>query len=103
MLGIDKISCNLDFERDGKHFGSIDLGFSDNRHAFSNIPVPLVCIRNGSGPTLLLAAGNHGDEYEGQVILRRLIHRLEAGDIHGRLILLPALNYPAMLAKFLDR
>ena len=97
MLTIDRINCRLDFEQDGKHFGNIELGFSDNRHAFSKIPVPVVCIRNGTGPTLLLSAGNHGDEYEGQVILRRLIHQLSAHDIQGRLILLPALNYPAMM------
>ena len=97
MLTIDRIHCSLDFDRDGKHIGNLELGFSDNRHAFSKIPVPVVCIRNGDGPTLLLSAGNHGDEYEGQVILRRLIHRLSAADIRGRLILLPALNYPAML------
>lgn len=97
MLTIDRLNCTLDFEQDGKHFGNIDLGYSDNQHAFAKIPVPLVCIKNGSGPTLLLSAGNHGDEYEGQVILRRLIHQLQAEDIQGRLILLPALNYPAML------
>ena len=97
MLTIDRINCRLDFEQDGKQFGDIELGFSDNRHAFSRIPVPVVCIKNGSGPTLLLSAGNHGDEYEGQVILRRLIHQLSVDDIKGRLILLPALNYPAML------
>jgi uncharacterized protein len=97
MLTIDRINCTLDFEQDGKQFGNLELGFSDNRHAFAKIPVPLVCIKNGSGATLLLGAGNHGDEYEGQVILRRLIHQLPAHDIQGRLILLPALNYPAML------
>ncbi|MDH3763964.1 MAG: succinylglutamate desuccinylase/aspartoacylase family protein [Gammaproteobacteria bacterium] len=97
MTTIDSITCNLDFELDGKHFGNLELGFSDNRHAFDNIPIPLVVIKNGSGPTLLLSAGNHGDEYEGQVILRRLIHQLSPADINGRLILLPALNYPAML------
>ena len=97
MLTIDRLDCSLDFEQDGKHFGNIELGYSDNRHAFASIPVPVVCIRNGTGPTLLLAAGNHGDEYEGQVILRRLAHQVDARDIHGRLILLPALNYPAML------
>lgn len=97
MLTIDRINCGLDFEQDGKHFGNIELGFSDNRHAFAKIPVPLVCIKNGTGPTLLLSAGNHGDEYQGQVILRRLIHQLSADDVQGRLILLPALNYPAML------
>jgi predicted deacylase len=97
MLTIDGINCTLDFERDGKQFGNIEAGFSDNRHAFAKIPVPVVCIKKGSGPTLLLCAGNHGDGYEGQVILRRLIHRLAADNVQGRLILLPALNHPAML------
>ena len=97
MLTIDRLDCNLDFEQEGKHFGNIEIGYSDNRHAFAKIPIPVVCIRHGDGPTLLLSAGNHGDEYEGQVILRRLIHQLDATDIQGRLILLPALNYPAML------
>jgi len=97
MLTIDRINCALDFELDGKQFGNIELGFSDNRHAFAKIPVPVVCIKNGTGPTLLVSAGNHGDEYEGQVILRRLVHQLAADHIQGRLILLPALNYPAML------
>ena len=97
MLTIDRIDCGLDFEQEGKQFGNIELGFSDNQNSFAKIPVPVVCIRHGSGPTLLLSAGNHGDEYEGQVILRRLVHELSAHDIQGRLILLPALNYPAML------
>jgi hypothetical protein len=97
MLTTDKINCSLDFERDGKHFGNLELSFSDNQNAFAKIPVPVVSIKNGQGPTLLLSAGNHGDEYEGQVILRRLIHDLSPEEIKGRLILLPALNYPAML------
>lgn len=97
MISTDSISCELDFELDGKHFGNLELRFSDNRHAFDKIPIPVVCIKNGNGPTLLLSAGNHGDEYEGQVILRRLIHQLSPADINGRLILLPALNYPAVI------
>jgi len=47
---------------------------------------------------VLLSAGNHGDEYEGQCILRRAIRELDAADINGRLILLPALNGPAVEA-----
>ncbi len=97
MLTIDGIHCELDFDAQGKQFGSIDLRFSNNEFAFSKIPVPVVVIKNGPGPTLLLTAGNHGDEYEGQVILRRLIHEIELEDFTGRLIILPALNYPAVL------
>ena len=29
--------------------------------------VPIASIANGEGPTVLVSAGNHGDEYEGQV------------------------------------
>lgn len=99
MNAIDDIRCDLDFELEGKQFGNIDLRFSNNEHAFGKIPIPIVSIKNGEGPTLLLSAANHGDEYEGQVIVRRLIHELAPEDINGRLILLPALNYPAMLAN----
>ena len=97
MIATENISCDLDFESDGKRLGNLNLQFSDNKHAFDNIPIPIAVIKNGAGPTILLTAGNHGDEYEGQVILRRLIHELEADDINGRLIILPALNYPAVL------
>ena len=52
----------------------------------------------GAGPTVLISAGNHGDEYEGQLLIRRLLQELKPEHLHGRLILLPALNYPAVLA-----
>jgi len=97
MIVTQDISCELDLEGDGKRFGSLDLGFSDNRHAFDKIPIPVIVIRNGAGPSVLLTAGTHGDEYEGQVILRRLIHELNPAEIRGRIIILPALNYPAVL------
>ena len=42
MLTTDKINCSLDFERDGKHFGNLELSFSDNQNAFAKIPVPVV-------------------------------------------------------------
>ena len=98
IISTENISCTLDLDSDGKRLGNLELKFSDNKHAFDSIPIPIAVIKNGEGPTVLLSAGNHGDEYEGQVILRRMIHQLEAGQINGRLIILPALNYPAVLA-----
>lgn len=97
MMSSENISCDLDFDSDGKRLGNLNLSYSDNKHAFDHIPIPVAVIKNGAGPTVLLSAGNHGDEYEGQVILRRLIHQLEPAQINGRLIILPALNYPAVL------
>nr|WP_246592292.1 succinylglutamate desuccinylase/aspartoacylase family protein [Aminobacter anthyllidis] len=72
------------------------LPFSSDRSAYGTIPIPIVCIRNGNGPTALLVAGNHGDEYEGQVALSKLARQLDASELRGRIIILPALNYPAV-------
>ena len=52
MLTTDKINCTVDFERDGKQFGNLELSFSDNHNAFARVPVPVVNIKNGPGPTL---------------------------------------------------
>ena len=45
--------------------------------------VPIATIANGDGPTVLVSAGNHGDEYEGQIAALRLIHELEPEQVHG--------------------
>ena len=74
------------------------MSHSDNRHAYGVIPVPIAMIANGAGPTILLTAGNHGDEYEGQIALRRLIQELQPRGVRGRLVVMPALNLPAVLA-----
>ena len=59
---------------------------------------PIVVIKGGAGPTLLCTGGVHGDEYEGPIALGKLARGLEAAELDGRLILLPALNLPAVLA-----
>ncbi len=53
------------------------------------------CINNGKGPSVLLCGGIHGDEYEAQIVLRRLAERLEPADVTGRVIIVPSLNFPA--------
>jgi predicted deacylase len=62
------------------------------------LPIPIAVIQNGPGPQILLLSGNHGDEYEGQVVLTRLIQNLQPEKIKGRIIILPALNLPAAQA-----
>jgi hypothetical protein len=60
--------------------------------------VPLALISNGTGPTVILLAGNHGDEYEGPITLGEMIRELDPAQVSGRIIFLPALNTPAVLA-----
>lgn len=90
-----RISSTVDFDASGRHTGFLRVPHSTHESAYGWIPVPVVCIRHGEGPTMLLMAGNHGDEYEGQVALMNLVRRLKAEDVHGRLIILPAINFPA--------
>ncbi len=72
------------------------MSHSDNRHSFGVIPVPVAVLSGGPGPTALLTAGTHGDEYEGQVVLHRLLRETDPAQVAGRLIILPALNLPAV-------
>ncbi len=43
-------------------------------------------------------AGNHGDEYEGQIALAKLLRGIEPAAVRGRLIFLSSANFPAAVA-----
>ena len=88
--------CSIDLDRPGKREGYVQLNHSDNRHAYGVIPLPIGVIGGDTGPTALLTAGNHGDEYEGIVILQRLFHDLGPDQVQGRIIFMPSLNLPAV-------
>jgi uncharacterized protein len=87
----------VDFDRDGKQTGFIRLFHSTHDSAYGFLPIPIVVLKNGEGPTALFSSGNHGDEYEGQVALTNLIKWLDPGMVRGRVIMLPMANYPAAL------
>ncbi|NKB64996.1 MAG: deacylase [Gammaproteobacteria bacterium] len=89
------IFCEIDLDADGKHHGFLRLPHSVHRSAYGWIPIPITSIKNGDGPTVLLMAGNHGDEYEGQVALCNLSQQICPEDINGQVILLPMANFPA--------
>ena len=93
-----QVISTVDFDRDGKQIGWLHVPHSVTRSAYGVLPIPVAVIRNGSGPQVLLTAGNHGDEYEGQVVLTRLIQEVQPKQIRGGLIIIPALNQPAVLA-----
>lgn len=92
------VYTDVDFERDGKQVSTLRLPYSQHTAAWGIIPIPICVVRNGSGPTVVLTAGNHGDEYEGQIALNWLIRDLQPPDVRGRVILIPALNFPAAMA-----
>jgi predicted deacylase len=93
-----RLTAEIDFDRDGKQHGFVRMPYSVHRSAYGWIPIPVACIKNGEGPRVLLMAGNHGDEYEGQVALGKLIRALEPAEVRGRIIILPSANFPAAMA-----
>ncbi|MEO1017962.1 MAG: succinylglutamate desuccinylase/aspartoacylase family protein [Pseudomonadota bacterium] len=88
----------VDFEAPGKQFGHLNLPHSVHRSGYGQIPIPICVINHGTGPTALLMGGNHGDEYEGQVGLLKLIRAVEPAMLQGRVIIIPAINLPAARA-----
>ena len=89
---------NLDLDRDGKVLDWLSIPVSVDRSPYFQVKIPVCVIRNGEGPTVLLMAGNHGDEYEGELSLARLIRRLDPAAIKGRVTILPITNAPAVMA-----
>lgn len=92
------ISATVDFDADGVGHGFLRLPYSRDDSAWGAIMIPVTVAKNGDGPTALLTGGNHGDEYEGPVALFDLANRIDAAELSGRVIVVPALNYPAFKA-----
>ena len=92
------VFTDIEYEREGKQVDWLNLPHSVTRSAYGAIAIPITVIRNGPGPTVFLMAGNHGDEYEGQIVLSKLVRALEPEHIKGCVIILPAANLPAAMA-----
>ena len=98
MARMSTARTTIDFDRSGKQIGFVDIPHSPHEDAWGATRIPLAVISNGTGPTVILQAGNHGDEYEGPITLGELIRDLDPGMVSGRIIFLPAINLPAVLA-----
>ena len=86
---IARLAADIDLSAEGKATGFVRVPHSVHRSAYGWIPIPIVRISNGAGPSVLMVAGTHGDEWEGQIALGGLIRTLEPRDIGGRLVILP--------------
>src|SRR3569623_556261 len=92
------IAATVDLDRDGVQHGFLRLPYSRDDSAWGAVMIPITVARNGPGPTALLTGANHGDEYEGPVALMELAAALDPAALAGRVIIVPAMNYPAFRA-----
>lgn len=90
--------ATVDLDRPGKQAGFIMIPHSPHDDAWGVTRVPLAVIANGKGPTVIIEGGNHGDEYEGPIAIGDLMREVDAAQIQGRLILMPAVNVHAVTA-----
>jgi len=95
---MSRLMADIDLSAEGKATGFVRVPHSVHRSAYGWIPIPIVRIKNGAGPNVLMVAGTHGDEWEGQIGLGQLVRSLEPKDIKGRLVILPSANFPAAMA-----
>lgn len=92
------VRCTIDYDRPGRQDGRLQIPRSLNDSGWSNLYVPVVCIANGRGPTVLVAGGVHGDEPEGQIAALTLARETGVEDVRGRLLIMPCLSPEASCA-----
>jgi predicted deacylase len=76
----------IDLAAAGKQCLRVRLGEAEE------LLLPLVIVRKGRGPAVLVAGGTHGDEFEGQLTVSNLCRDVDTGSVRGILILLPFHN-----------
>jgi predicted deacylase len=61
--------------------------------------IPLIVVNGAEpGPVLCVDAGVHGDEYEGQEAVRRVLAEVDPATLRGTLVGIPCMNTPAFEA-----
>ena len=93
-----QIHSTVDFSKPGKQVGHLCVPYSYNLGGWAALMIPVTVVARGAGPTVLVMAGNHGDEYPGQVACLKLARALQPDQVEGRVIVIPALNLPAAKA-----
>ena len=91
-----RLKLTIDLDLPGRQSGNVMLKWSDNTVPLGYHPVPILSVRGGDGPVVLMLGGTHGDEFEGPAAILRLAERLDPAQIRGQVILMPALNAQAL-------
>lgn len=92
------VAPSFDLSAEGKDKGYLIIGDSTNESGWANFHLPIIKVKNGDGPTVLVLAGNHGDEYEGQFAAAELARDLMPEHVRGRVIIIPCLSQAASKA-----
>ena len=91
------VSCSIDLDAPGHHRGYIHVPSTNDESGWRNELIPIVtCGAPDDGPRVLVLAGTHGDEHEGQFAAQQLIRELDESQVTGQLLVVPYLSVPAV-------
>jgi len=91
--------ADIDFNLPGKHHYQVAFHL-DGTWGYSLVPLTVINGRRGGNPNgVICFGGTHGNEYEGQVAVKRLSTGLNADQMTGRVILMPRLSESACEAN----
>lgn len=92
------IRPTVSLDAPGKRHGFLNLPHSRNDSAWGSVMIPICVVVGSPGPTALLTGANHGDEYEGPIVLQALADAVQPEELRGRLLIVPMMNQPAFRA-----
>lgn len=87
----------IDFDTPGKRHYQIAVHL-DSAWGYSLVPLTVVRGAAGDGPGVAVFGGTHGNEYEGQIAVKRLCLDLDAANMSGLVVLMPQLSESACRA-----
>src|SRR2546423_4098181 len=89
----------IDFEKPGKRHYQVAFHL-DGTWGYSLVPLTIINGRGGANRNgVICFGGTHGNEYEGQIAVKRLCADLDPDAMSGRVILMPQLSESACVAN----
>jgi len=99
MLRVIHNVADIDFDLPGKHHYQVAFHL-DGSWGYSLLPLTIINGRRGPNSNgVLCFGGTHGNEYEGQVSVKRLCTGLDPEQMAGRVVLIPQLSESACIAN----
>jgi len=90
--------ADIDFDLPGKHHYQVAFHL-DGTWGYSLVPLTVINGKRGTNPNgVICFGGTHGNEYEGQVGLKRLAFDVDPEQMAGRLVLMPQLSESACVS-----
>ena len=90
---------SIDFDEPGVHHYQVAFHL-DGAWGYSLVPLTVINGLRGPNPNgVICFGGTHGNEYEGQIAVKRLCSELDPEKMSGRVVLVPQLSESACVAN----